>query len=120
MFVVVVVAFWSVVCLVASPLCVVVPPLVPSAGLASCVLLFVPEVVEPPASAPPDLVSVEALPDALPLVEESSFERCSALFCVSEPEDFCCDDWCAPCGQAPEASGVHSVPAALEPYCEPD
>jgi hypothetical protein len=72
--------------------------------LAFCVLLFVPEVAEPlvsllpdlaagfcsvvvapPASWDPGLVSVEALPEALPFVEELSFEDCSALFFMSEP-----------------------------------
>jgi len=137
-----VVAFWSVDCFEASPLCVVAPLPVPSAGLAFCVLLFVPEVAAPllsvvpdlavgfcsvvvplPASCDPGLVSVEALPEALPLVEDLSWEGCSALFWVSEPwPDFCCDDWPLPCGQAPDASGVQSVPvpAALEPDCEPE
>ena len=80
-------------------------------------------VVPLPASCEPGVVSVEALPEVLPLVEDLSLEGCSALFWVSEPwPDFCCDDWPLLSGQAPEASGVQSVtvPVALEPDCEPE
>jgi hypothetical protein len=87
------------------------------------VLDFCCVVVPPEASCEPDLVSVEDLPDALRLVEELSFEGCLALFCMSAPwRDFCCDDWPSPFGQAPDASGVQSVPVVLEPDCafDPD
>jgi hypothetical protein len=129
--------FWSVDCFDASPLCVVAALPDPSAGLAFCVLLFVPEVAVPlvsvlpdlaagfcsvvasPVAWDPDLVSVEDLPEAVPLVEDLSLEGCSALFFMSEPwPDFSCDDWPLPCGHAPDASGVQSVPVVLEPDCD--
>jgi hypothetical protein len=75
---------------------------------STCVVSLV--IVPPDASCDPAFVfmSVDDLPGALPLVDEPSFD----CFCISEPRVFCSVDWPF-CGQAPDVSGLQSLPEPL-------